>query len=445
MKFLAFFICMVLLLSGCGAQELQGDSGSLPENGSSLSQSSALSSSDTTASQSSDAAESGSDVSMQPNRILALGDPILLNFPSDITVGTQSELDRWNELIGAGKVARIDVCNMNDTESELSGDIASTIIKTLIGAELGFYDTLGNPMTGGSFHVIAYDASGAILFQSSYDGEWFSVAFDSENTAYVFNGKGSSLDRLSKLLSSAISESRSEESAGNSFRERWSGFTDLSGRPFDLDGTAIQSFNLNYALGWNFDQEGYQKIVADSEVGGYTVGTASSSYSIWYQQNRVDCIANSYSLSRGQLMKGILKTNENVTDFYPYPNETGDNFLFLCERTEATEQEFIEASTIVLADGRAVSVQPIPIRIAVPKDVGDGTFLSSSTLEKLVGKTLVPVDHLDTVYLEAEVRFEPGSIEFHLIYEGYGDVIHGTEASGFVENVEQDIIITDFL
>ena len=245
-------------------------------------------------------------------------------------------------------------------------------------------------------------------------------------------------------LSSAPSESPSETSAADPFLERWGGFTDLSGKPIDLNGTVIQSFDLNYALGWNFDEEGYQRIVIDSEVGGYAVRMASSRYSIWYQQNRVDCVANGYSLGRGQLMKGVLKVHDYGSVFYPYPSEKGNNFLFLCERTEDAEQWFKKESAIVLADGREVSVQPIPIKVTILAEDGRGRVLSTSMLEELTGKALAPIDHTDAVYLEAEVRFDPGSIEFHPIYEGYGDVIHRTEASGVVENMEEDILITDF-
>ena len=136
------------------------------------------------------------EASVQSGIICALGDPRFSGFPTDWVVGTQKELDRWEALIRSGKTATIAVCNMNAYEAELSAEDARAIVKTLADAELKLFDRVGNPATGGSFQVIAYDASGSVLFCSYYDGEWFGVTFEGDENGYIFNGKGSGLDAL---------------------------------------------------------------------------------------------------------------------------------------------------------------------------------------------------------------------------------------------------------
>ena len=85
---------------------------------------------------------------------------------------------------------------MNAYEAELSAEDARAIVKTLADAELKLFDRVGNPATGGSFQVIAYDSSGSVLFYSYYDGEWFGVTFEGDENGYNFNGKDSGLDAL---------------------------------------------------------------------------------------------------------------------------------------------------------------------------------------------------------------------------------------------------------
>ncbi len=147
-------------------------------------------------SQSQSAAESKPVTAAPKAKVLALGDT-KLDFPSEIQVATQSELEKWNELIGAGTVADLEVCSMNDAESELSADSASAILTALMDADLRLYHTLGNPITGGSVHVIASDSSGSRLFHAVYFGEWFTVVFGNEDIGYVFDGTGTSLDDIS--------------------------------------------------------------------------------------------------------------------------------------------------------------------------------------------------------------------------------------------------------
>jgi|GEM_PF-6771229 len=128
------------------------------------------------------------------SKIVPVGDGSL-SFPSDTHAGTQEELDDWYSLIGKGSAARINVCNMNDSEAELSEGQFNSIMKTLAGANLSVYEALGNPMTGGAVHVVAYNSADNKIWHVVYNGEWFMVDLGS-GSASIFNGEGAGLDDL---------------------------------------------------------------------------------------------------------------------------------------------------------------------------------------------------------------------------------------------------------
>ena len=127
--------------------------------------------------------------------LLPLGAPEFENFPEGV-LASEEELARWQELTKPGVIASVLVCDMGEEERELSASAAAQAVETLETARLGLYETLGNPMTGGSFFVNAYDGSGALLFRAAYDGEWFTVQFGGEGEGYVFDGSGAGLDKL---------------------------------------------------------------------------------------------------------------------------------------------------------------------------------------------------------------------------------------------------------
>lgn len=129
-----------------------------------------------------------------PSKIVPVGDESL-SFPSDTHAGTQEELDRWHSLISEGTAARINVCNMSESEAELSEGQFNSIMKTLAGAEISIYEELGNPMTGGAVHVVAYNSKGSKVWHVVYNGEWFMVDFTSGSVC-IFNGEGTTLDDL---------------------------------------------------------------------------------------------------------------------------------------------------------------------------------------------------------------------------------------------------------
>jgi len=137
---------------------------------------------------------------LQPGRILPLGDE-RLNYNGaidDETLATQAELDRWNELISTAPVVRMDFNDMNQKEAELTVEQEQEILTALRGAALRLYppDYKENPSTGGGCTIVAYDAEDNILFHVNYMWDWFTVQFGLEETRYIFDGEGTTLDDI---------------------------------------------------------------------------------------------------------------------------------------------------------------------------------------------------------------------------------------------------------
>jgi hypothetical protein len=133
--------------------------------------------------------------------IVPMGDPRLASFPSaDLRIGLQEGLDAWKQIIT--DAVRIDVCNMHETEEELTDEQFRAVIATLSDATITTYESfesLGNPMTGGSSKVVAYDASGAKIWEISYDGAWL-IVNTGQGYAEIFNGEDPALMNLKMIF-----------------------------------------------------------------------------------------------------------------------------------------------------------------------------------------------------------------------------------------------------
>lgn len=191
MKRLAAFLCAVLLalsLAACGGKESPAP---LPETSPAP---------ESPAPSEAPEPEPVPLPELQPGRILPLWDERLnFNGATDSeTLATQAELDRWNQLIPTAPVVRMDFSNMHQAEGELTVEQEQEILTALRGAALRLYppDHKDNPFTGGSCQVIAYDAAENILFHVNYMGNWFLVQFGSEETRYLFDGEGTTLDDI---------------------------------------------------------------------------------------------------------------------------------------------------------------------------------------------------------------------------------------------------------
>ena len=121
-------------------------------------------------------------------------------FPLERTEATQTELDRWNELIAEGQIDRFDARSMSEYNGVVTPENAQSIFDILRSANLALMEEIGNPNTGGSIELIALDLAGNKLIHCLYDQYWFTVQFGEENTAYVFDGSLVGWSRLEEQL-----------------------------------------------------------------------------------------------------------------------------------------------------------------------------------------------------------------------------------------------------
>lgn len=121
-------------------------------------------------------------------------------FPMNRTEATQTELERWQELMGAGQIVRFDARSMSERNGVVTPANAAAILQMLQSAELSLMEDMGNPNTGGSVELIALDLAGNKLAHCLYDQYWFTVQFGEEDTAYVFDGSIVDWDELTAQL-----------------------------------------------------------------------------------------------------------------------------------------------------------------------------------------------------------------------------------------------------
>lgn len=230
------------------------------------------------------------------------------------------------------------------------------------------------------------------------------------------------------IFAGAVTASAEVRSSLAEFTSRWSAYKDLSGEPFDLGGSDIQNFTVNYATVWNFDSPGYTKLRGGETIFGGEVAPTASSYYIGYSyvntDSTIDCTDISYlitPLTNSELVvKGIISTNSlNNVIFYPYYNDNGDNLLMVCSRDEDSEQLFESRTHLALPDGTEAHVQPF------------GIYLSLADGGENGGRYAFSLDDIRTGtsnFIEAEIKFD--SIYVCGITHNENDPIYGTRAYG---------------
>lgn len=203
----------------------------------------------------------------------------------------------------------------------------------------------------------------------------------SKNLAAAFRAAKKVTDRVALLVlaavivfASAVTVSAEVRSSVADFTSRWGNFRDLSGNAFDLDGNDIKNFTVNYVIGWNFDSNGYKKIINNSKILGGTIYMPTSDYFVSYdpafdEHSAAICNSNSYTISyeeNSTPLKGILTADENgYAVFYPYYRDTLDNLLIVCERNKDWENYFEKNTHILLPDGTTAHVQPFGVQLLI--------------------------------------------------------------------------------
>ena len=242
------------------------------------------------------------------------------------------------------------------------------------------------------------------------------------------------------VFAGAVTASADVRSSLAEFTSRWGTFKNMAGETFNLNGEDVKSFSVNYVLGWNFDSDGYKKIVHESKVFGGIVYLPSSSYYVNYTYGinnypAAICNGNSYRISYEEPtpIKGIITTNRNGNaTFYPYYNENGDNLYIVCEREEYTEYDFEKNTHLYLPDGTEAKVQPFGIGLNVFKyDPNGGDAGSTSNFDEICPE--------NSGFVEAEIMFEDISVFPRAVSEDDG--IFDTRALGLVHSFD-DITVT---
>ena len=191
-KILAMLLALAMLLCACGGPA-EAPAEETPE----------------APSQSEAAAEPESEpepepVALQEGIIYPLDGQITSSWAQKTTEATQTELDRWTEAVHSGQIARFDARTTNEVGAVLPVAAAETLLQNLQQAQLGLFETMGNPATGGGVNVAAFDQEGAVLFHCVFDGNWFTVRFAEEDTAYVFDGSAVDWAGISGLLEAQL-------------------------------------------------------------------------------------------------------------------------------------------------------------------------------------------------------------------------------------------------
>ncbi len=232
----------------------------------------------------------------------------------------------------------------------------------------------------------------------------------------------------------AVPDEPSATMDGTRQTDVWSNLTDISGAVIDLEKQNIKSLNLNYALGWNFDAEGYRTIRRGDTVGLCTVTEAVAGYHVLYEGDAfynvygkgdglpvVICNRNDYWLECNGEISGILQISGNSIVFFAYDNP-GNNFLLLCIRNEENEAVFSDTSHIHGKDSKEVKVQPIGIVLNNEED--------SAVISQLPDLGAEETD--SPRYYDAQVDFI--SLSFSAISDGEDAEIFGTRAWGSIES-----------
>ena len=205
----------------------------------------------------------------------------------------------------------------------------------------------------------------------------------------------------------------------------WNSFRDMSGESVVFDH--IKRITLNYALGWNLDQEGYIKLEPGTVFGNYIVTAASAGYFI--QRDSDDrlslvCDQTSYLVECQESIPGILQIADDTVQFFPY-EDPGNNLLFIHYRQSNDAEIFAESSIVSTGNGDTIRIQPVGISLA-----GDNSVIEESIITELL-----PFDN------EASLRWYDVNIRFNEIQllgfcDGEGIEVFRTNVIGCIYDAD---------
>ena len=128
---------------------------------------------------------------LDPGEVVSMDDQRMAGPLLKRSYGTQTDLDRWNDLIQTARINRFVVCRTGAEPGELPVAVEGQLRTLLQSAQLDLYPpkTKEDPVTGGGITIIAYGEGGQPLFTAAYIGNWFTVRFGEEENNIIFNGE----------------------------------------------------------------------------------------------------------------------------------------------------------------------------------------------------------------------------------------------------------------
>ena len=204
------------------------------------------------------------------------------------------------------------------------------------------------------------------------------------------------------------------------------GFFDMAGEPLLFEESSINAIILDYAVGWNFDQKGYVKIRAGSEVGNCKVIAATSRYWIQYLPDgnmTLVCDQSDISLDCLEPLTGILAITSEEIRFHPYSSPNG-NFWSLCPRSKKSEELNRNAAILPVEDGIPVQFLSFPLFL-------DNQHLTWRDLNLNDPGT-------EVFYYTATI--EPSSLNFYAFTQGEGTQVFEDRATCYITSADKIIL-----
>ncbi len=121
-------------------------------------------------------------------------------FPN-AALGRESVLKRWDLAIGdISAISEIRVQHVTAKERDLHFEESSAVIENLRAISPKVKPEMGNPATGGSYSVAAYDLKGNEFWRVTLDGYWFVISFGGENASYIFDMEGQDISAIAGII-----------------------------------------------------------------------------------------------------------------------------------------------------------------------------------------------------------------------------------------------------
>ena len=202
----------------------------------------------------------------------------------------------------------------------------------------------------------------------------------------------------------------------------------------DTNGNEINKFNLDYAVGWNFDINDTVNIKKGNILYGCTVNECHSTYKIMYSDNSYyDRKAhqdgnpyliwneNQYEVSCKNNLNGIIKVFNNNISFFPF-DEYNDNFMQVSARNEEN-LEYCRGLRVLELDGEKYMVQSTEISI-----ISENEFEIKEKFPEYEAFSSEPLYYVGSIFFDKIIFSAKSSKE--------NEDISTSEINGFIQSLD---------